>query len=143
MSADIPDDYYTVEIGKAAIAREGSEATIITYGNAVHWAKAAVENLGVDVEVIDLRTLLPLDYDTIAASVEKTNRVLLLHEDTMIGGIGGELSAYIAENLFQHLDAPIKRVASLDTPFPFAKDLERQFLPQERLLTAIEELLAY
>lgn len=143
LSADIPDDYYTIEIGKAAIAREGSEATIITYGNAVHWAKAAVESLGADVEVIDLRTLLPLDYDTIKASVQKTNRVLLLHEDTMIGGIGGELSAYIAENLFEHLDAPIKRVASLDTPFPFAKDLERQFLPQERLITALEELLAY
>jgi len=142
-SADIPDDYYTVEIGKAAIARTGSEATIIAYGNAVHWAKAAVKMLGADVEVIDLRTLLPLDYETIAASVEKTNRVLLLHEDTMIGGIGGELSAYIAENLFEYLDAPIKRVASLDTPFPFAKDLERQFMPQERLLMALEELLAY
>ncbi len=143
ISAEIPDDYYTVEIGKAAITREGSEATIVTYGNAVHWAKNAVEQLGVDIEIIDLRTLLPLDYDTIIASVKKTNRVLLLHEDTMIGGIGGELSAYIAENLFEHLDAPIKRVASLDTPFPFAKDLERQFLPQERLLIAIEELLAY
>jgi len=143
MSADIPDDYYTVEIGKAAIAREGSEATIVTYGNAVHWAKAAAEQLGADIEVVDLRTLLPLDYETIGASVKKTNRVLLLHEDTMIGGIGGELSAYIAENLFEHLDAPIKRVASLDTPFPFAKDLERQFMPQERLITALEELLAY
>lgn len=143
MSADIPDDYYTVEIGKAAIAREGSEATVITYGNAVHWAKAAAEQLGADIEVVDLRTLLPLDYETIGASVQKTNRVLLLHEDTMIGGIGGELSAYIAENLFEHLDAPIKRVASLDTPFPFAKDLERQFMPQERLITALEELLAY
>jgi len=143
MSAEIPDDYYTVEIGKAAIAREGSEATIITYGNAVHWAKAAAEELGRDIEVVDLRTLLPLDYETIEASVKKTNRVLLLHEDTMIGGIGGELSAYIAENLFQHLDAPIKRVASLDTPFPFAKDLERQFMPQERLITTLEELLSY
>jgi 2-oxoisovalerate dehydrogenase E1 component len=143
ISAEIPDDYYTVEIGKAAIAREGSEATIITYGSAVHWAKAAAEELGRDIEVVDLRTLLPLDYETIEASVKKTNRVLLLHEDTMIGGIGGELSAYIAENLFQHLDAPIKRVASLDTPFPFAKDLERQFMPQERLMTALEELLAY
>ncbi len=143
MSAEIPADYYTTEIGKAAIARTGSQATIITYGNAVHWANAAVETLGVDVEVLDLRTLLPLDYDTIAASVQKTNRVLLLHEDTMVGGIGGELSAYIAEHLFEHLDAPIKRVASLDTPFPFAKDLERQFLPQERLVVALEELLAY
>jgi len=143
MAAEIPDDYYTVEIGKAAIAREGDEATIITYGNAVHWAKAAAEQLGANIEVVDLRTLLPLDYETISASVQKTNRVLLLHEDTMIGGIGGELSAYIAEHLFEHLDAPIKRVASLDTPFPFAADLERQFMPQERLITALEELLAY
>jgi 2-oxoisovalerate dehydrogenase E1 component len=143
LSAEIPDDYYTVEIGKAAIAREGNDATIITYGNAVHWAKQAADTLAADIEVVDLRTLLPLDYETIAASVKKTNRVLLLHEDTMIGGIGGELSAYISEHLFEHLDAPVKRVASLDTPFPFAKDLERQFLPQERLLDAIKELMAY
>jgi len=143
ISAEIPDDYYTVEIGKAAVAREGSAATVITYGNAVHWAKHAAEEMGADIEVIDLRTLLPLDYETIAASVKKTNRVLLLHEDTMIGGIGGELSAYISEHLFEHLDAPVKRVASLDTPFPFAKDLERQFMPQERLVLALEELLAY
>jgi 2-oxoisovalerate dehydrogenase E1 component len=143
LSAEIPDDYYTVEIGKAAIAREGNDATIITYGNAVHWAKQAADTLAADIEVVDLRTLLPLDYETIAASVKKTNRVLLLHEDTMIGGIGGELSAYISEHLFEHLDAPVKRVASLDTPFPFAKDLERQFLPQERLLDAIKELIEY
>jgi 2-oxoisovalerate dehydrogenase E1 component len=143
LSAEIPDDYYTVEIGKAAIAREGNDATIITYGNAVHWAKQAADTLAADIEVVDLRTLLPLDYETIAASVKKTNRVLLLHEDTMIGGIGGELSAYVSEHLFEHLDAPVKRVASLDTPFPFAKDLERQFLPQERLLDAIKELMAY
>lgn len=143
LSAEIPDDYYTVEIGKAAIAREGNDATIITYGNAVHWAKQAADTLAADIEVVDLRTLLPLDYETIAASVKKTNRVLLLHEDTMIGGIGGELSAYISEHLFEHLDAPVKRVASLDTPFPFAKDLERQFLPQERLLDAIKELMGY
>ncbi len=143
ISAEIPDDYYTVEIGKAAVAREGSAATVVTYGNAVHWAKHAAEEMGADIEVIDLRTLLPLDYETIAASVKKTNRVLLLHEDTMIGGIGGELAAYISEHLFEHLDAPVKRVASLDTPFPFAKDLERQFMPQERLVIALEELLAY
>lgn len=143
LSAEIPDDYYTVEIGKAAIAREGNDATIITYGNAVHWAIQAADTLDADIEVVDLRTLLPLDYETIAASVKKTNRVLLLHEDTMIGGIGGELSAYISEHLFEHLDAPVKRVASLDTPFPFAKDLERQFLPQERLLDALRELMNY
>lgn len=143
MSQEIPDDYYTVEIGKAAIAREGSAATILTYGKAVHWAKAAAEELGADIEVVDLRTLLPLDYDTIKASVEKTNRVLLLHEDTLIGGIGAELSAYISEHLFEHLDAPVMRVASLDTPFPFAADLERQFLATDRLLEQIRKLLAY
>lgn len=143
LSADIPDDYYTVEIGKAAIARAGSKATILTYGNAVHWAVAAAEELNADVEVVDLRTLLPLDYETINASVQKTGRVLVLHEDTLVGGIGAELSAYISENLFQFLDAPIKRVAGLDTPIPFTKDLERQFLPQERLVVALKALLAY
>jgi 2-oxoisovalerate dehydrogenase E1 component len=143
LSAEVPTAYYTTEIGKAVVAQEGTEATIIAYGNAVHWAKAAAEQLGASVEVLDLRTLLPLDYEAIAATVKKTNRVLLLHEDTITGGIGAELAAYIGEHLFEHLDAPIKRVASLDTPFPFAKDLERQFLPQERLLTALEELLAY
>ncbi|MGH1338191.1 MAG: alpha-ketoacid dehydrogenase subunit alpha/beta [Aureispira sp.] len=143
LSAEVPSAYYTTEIGKAAVAQEGTEATIIAYGNAVHWAKAAAAQLGASIEVLDLRTLLPLDYEAIAATVKKTNRVLLLHEDTLTGGIGAELSAYISEHLFEHLDAPIKRVASLDSPFPFAKDLERQFLPQERLLTALEELLAY
>ena len=143
ISAEIPDDYYTVEIGKASIVRKGSIATVITYGNAVHWAKNAVDKLNADIEIIDLRTLLPIDYETITSSVKKTNRVLLLHEDTLIGGIGGELSAYISEHLFEHLDAPVKRVASLDTPFPFAKDLERQFMPQERLLIALKELINY
>ena len=143
LSAEVPNAYYTTEIGKAVVAQEGTEATIIAYGNAVHWAKAAAEQLGASIEVLDLRTLLPLDYEAIAATVKKTNRVLLLHEDTITGGIGAELAAYISEHLFEHLDAPIKRVASLDTPFPFAKDLERQFLPQERLLIALEELLAY
>ncbi len=143
MSAKVPTDYYTTAIGKAAIVQEGTAATIVTYGNAVHWATAAAALVDADIEVIDLRTLLPLDYETIEASIKKTNRVLLLHEDTLMGGIGGELSAHIAENLFEHLDAPIKRVASLDTPFPFAKDLERQFLPQERLMVALQELLDY
>lgn len=143
LTADVPKAYYTTPIGKAVVAQEGTAATIITYGNAVHWAKAAAQQLEASIEVLDLRTLLPLDYEAIAATVKKTNRVLLLHEDTLTGGIGAELSAYISEHLFEHLDAPIKRVASLDTPFPFAKDLERQFLPQERLITALEELLDY
>lgn len=143
LSGDVPTEYYTLPIGKAKVVQEGTEATIIAYGNAVHWAKAAAEELGASIEVLDLRTLSPLDYEAITASVQKTNRVLLLHEDTLTGGIGAELSAYIGEHLFEHLDAPIKRVASLDTPFPFAGDLERQFLPKERLITVLEELLAY
>lgn len=143
LSAPVPTGYYTLPIGKAAIAQEGEDATIIAYGNAVYWAKAAAQQMDASIEVLDLRSLMPLDYDAIRTSVQKTNRVLLLHEDTLTGGIGAELSAYIGEHLFEHLDAPIKRVASLDTPFPFAGDLERQFLPQERLLIALEELLSY
>lgn len=140
---EVPEGYYTVEIGKARIAREGRKASIITYGAAVHWAQEAVEEMGVDVEIIDLRSLQPLDYETIAATVRKTNRVLLLHEDTLFGGIGGELSAHISEHLFEHLDAPVMRVASLDTPVPFAEALEQNFLPKQRLRERLEDLLAY
>ena len=143
LSDDVPTDYYTVEIGKAGIVESGERATIIAYGNAVHWAKQAALDSGGNIEVIDLRTLLPLDYDTISTSVRKTSRVLIVHEDTLTGGIGGELSAYISENLFDQLDAPVIRVASMDTPFPFAKALETQFLPVERLKTALEKLLSY
>ena len=143
ISDNIPADYYTVEIGKAAINRPGNDATIITYGLGVHWANEVVETLGLDVEIIDLRTLLPIDYETIATSVEKTNRVLILHEDTMTGGIGGDLSAYISEHMFEHLDAPVIRVASLDTPVPFAPNLEKQFLPIDRLKTKLTALLDY
>lgn len=143
LSDDVPTDYYTVEIGKAGIVESGERATIIAYGNAVHWATQAAQDLGGNIEVIDLRTLLPLDYDTVSVSVRKTSRVLIVHEDTLTGGIGGELSAYISENLFDQLDAPVMRVASMDTPFPFAKALETQFLPVERLKTALEKLLNY
>lgn len=139
----VPDDYYTVEIGKARIAREGSAATVLTYGMGVHWALKAVEELGIDAEIVDLRTLLPLDYDTIAASVQKTNRVIILHEDTLVGGIGGELSAWISEHLFEHLDAPVMRVAGLDTPVPFSVELEKQFLPEERFRERLVGLLGY
>lgn len=143
ISANIPDDYYTVEIGKAAIAHYGEKATIITYGLGVHWALDLVEELGLDVEVIDLRTLLPIDYETIEMSIKKTNKVLILHEDTMTGGIGGDLSAHISEHLFEHLDAPVMRVASLDTPVPFAGNLEKLFLPLERFKSRLLELLEY
>ncbi len=143
MSEEVPTDYYTLPIGKARMVREGTKATIITYGLGVRWATEAVAELGADVDIIDLRTLLPLDYDTIAESVRKTSKVLILHEDTLTGGIGGELSAWISEHLFEALDAPILRVASLDTPIPFAAALERNFLPAQRLRAALNKLLAY
>lgn len=143
VSGQLPDDYYTVPIGKANIVRPGNAATVITYGMGVHWAQKTVEELGVDVEVIDLRTLLPLDYSTLEASLRKTNRAIILHEDTLIGGIGGEISAYLSEHLFEYLDAPIMREASLDTPIPFSKNLEDQFLPAKRFKEKLQKLLAY
>lgn len=140
----IPDDYYQVEIGKAKLTREGSQLSIITYGMGVHWAHEILDTLpDVNADVLDLRTLLPWDEQAVAETVRKTNRVLILHEDTMTGGIGGELSAWISEHLFEHLDAPIIRVASLDTPIPFAPTLENNFLPKLRLRAAIEKLVGY
>lgn len=143
ISADVPSGYYTTEIGKARIAREGDALTIITYGMGVHWAEKYCNNADVQAEIIDLMTLSPIDYDTIEESIKKTNRAIILHEDVMSGGIGGDLSAYIAEHLFEHLDAPVKRVASLDMPVPFAKSLEAIYLPIERLKEAVEEIIAY
>lgn len=141
---DIPDDYYTVEIGKAKTTREGSDVTIITYGLGVHWANDYTDNHSdQSIEVLDLRTLLPLDTEAIYAAVRKTGKVIVLHEDCMTGGIGGEIAALISENCFQSLDAPVKRVASLDTPVPFAADLEQQFLPKVRLDEAMEAIINY
>lgn len=133
LTGPVPEGYYTTEIGKARVVASGEEMTIITYGMGVHWAKEAAESLSIDAEIIDLRTLLPLDYEAIGAAVKKTNKVLLLHEATMTGGIAAELAAYISQNLFEYLDAPVVRVASLDTPVPFAGALEKMFLPVERL----------
>jgi len=144
LSGPVPEGYYTTEIGKARIVRSGKKATIITYGYGVLWAGELLNSMPeVDVELIDLRTLLPLDTDTIFESVKKTGRVLILHEDCLTGGIGGEISALINETCFSSLDAPVKRVASLDTPVPFTETLEAQFLPQERLKTTLLELLNY
>lgn len=142
-SQEVPTSYYTTEIGKATVVKEGNDATIITYGLGVLWAQSLVEENNLDVEIIDLRTLSPIDYETIETSISKTNKVLVLHEDVMIGGLGGEISAYISEHLFEHLDAPVIRVASLNTPVPFAKNLEGLFLPIERLKTKLTELIAY
>ena len=141
---EIPSDYYTVEIGKAAIVSEGKDFTIITYGAGVYWAKEALTKFPeASAEIIDLRTLLPLDTESIYTAVKKTGKVIVLHEDCMMGGIGGELAALISENCFEYLDAPVIRVASLDTPVPFAVALEEQFLPKERLISAISKLLNY
>ena len=140
---DVPDDYYTIEIGKANIVKEGNKASVITYGMGVHWAKEIVAKHNLDVEILDLRTLLPLDMDAVYATVKKTHRVILLHEDCLTGGIGGELSALIAENCFEDLDAPIMREGSLDTPVPFDGDLEKNFMPKDRFEAKLLKLLEY
>lgn len=139
----LPDDYYTVEIGKAKLVREGTDLSIITYGMGVHWATEILESMNVKADVLDLRTLLPWDKEAVEKTVKKTNRVLILHEDTMTGGVGAEISAWINEHCFQYLDAPVMRVASLDTPIPFAPTLEQNFLPKGRLKSKIEELMAF
>ena len=125
------------------MAREGRALSIITYGMGVQWALKAVEEESIDAEIIDLRTLSPLDYEAIEHTVKKTNKVLVLHEDTLFGGLGGEIAAYIAEHLFEHLDGPIIRVASLDTPVPFAVPLEQLFLPTNRLREQLKRLAKY
>ena len=141
---DVSDDYFTVEIGKARTVREGNEISVITYGMGVHWAiEAADKNPNISIDILDLRTLLPLDNEAIYNSVRKTGKVIVLHEDCMTGGIGGELVALINENCFQYLDAPVKRIASLDTPIPFADDLEINFLPKHRFFDALIDLASY
>jgi 2-oxoisovalerate dehydrogenase E1 component len=143
--AEIPDDYYTLPIGKANVVAEGDEATIITYGMGVHWAKNAVEELNLQgkVEIVDLRTLLPWDTETVASSVRKTGKVLVCHEDTLTGGIAGEIAAWIAEHCFQYLDAPLMREASLDTAVPFAIPLEQNFLPKTRIKEKLKKLMEF
>ena len=140
----VPEDYYTVEIGKARIVREGNDISIITYGQGVYWALDILnENPDIDAEVIDLRTLLPLDKDTIFSSVKKTGKVLILHEDCITGGIGSEIAALISEKCFEYLDAPVFRAGGLDTPVPFAAELEQNFFPLERARKLLRELYDY
>ena len=140
----IPDDYYTLEIGKAKLVQDGSQLCIITYGMGVLWAKEILDEMpGVDAAILDLRTLLPWDKESVRELVKKTSRVLVLHEDTLTGGVGAEISAWINEHCFRHLDAPIVRVGSLDTPIPFAPTLEQNFLPKIRLRASVENLLKY
>ncbi len=144
IKGDVPDDYYTIEVGKASLVSEGEDLSIITYGMGVHWAMETLAGMSnVKADVVDLRTLLPWDKEAVRQTVEKTNRVLLLHEDTLTGGIGAEISAWISQHCFQFLDAPVVRVGSLDTPIPFAPTLEGNFLAKSRLQAAIEELLKF
>jgi 2-oxoisovalerate dehydrogenase E1 component len=140
---EVPDDYYTIPFGKASVVSEGFDISIITYGAGVHWALNEIKTHFISADLIDLRTLQPLDTETIYKSVKKTGRVLILHEDTLFGGIASDISALICENCFNYLDAPIKRVGSLETPIPFAKNLEKNYLPIDRLHTEIQELLNF
>ncbi|MGK0307488.1 MAG: 2-oxoisovalerate dehydrogenase E1 component [Urechidicola sp.] len=141
---EVSDDYFTIPFGKASILKEGKDVTIITYGAGVHWALATLEeNRTISADLIDLRSLQPLDTDTVFASVKKTGRVIILQEDSMFGGIASDLSALITENCFEDLDAPVKRCASIETPIPFAKQLENKYLPKIRFVEDLKELLAY
>lgn len=141
---DVPTDYYTLPIGKASVLREGNDVTIITYGAGVHWALETLNaNENISADLIDLRSLQPLDTEAIYASVKKTSKVIILHEDSLFGGIASDISAMIMENCFEQLDAPVKRVASMETPIPFIDQLEDQYMSKGRFEAALKELLAY
>lgn len=144
INGPVPDEYYEVAIGRARLVKEGTDITLITYGAGVHWAMEYQEqHPDISLHLLDLRTLLPLDYTAIRESVAKTGKVLLLHEDTLIGGIGGEISAWISEHCFELLDAPVMRCASLDTPVPFNMELEKNFMAKSRLDEYISKLANY
>ncbi|AXP82570.1 2-oxoisovalerate dehydrogenase subunit beta [Mariniflexile rhizosphaerae] len=141
---EVPTDYYTLPFGEASLIREGNDITIISYGAAVHWVLETLDNNAhIQADVIDLRTLQPLDTETIYASVKKTGKAIILHEDTLFGGIASDISALIMEHCFEYLDAPVKRVGSLETPVPFAPQLETQYLPKNRFDIALNELINY
>jgi 2-oxoisovalerate dehydrogenase E1 component len=140
---EVPVGYYTTPIGKAAYASRGDEITIVTYGMGVHWALEVVKEMEISADVIDLRTLLPWDKDTVFESVRKNGKVLVLNEDTQTGSIASEIAAEIAENCFANLDAPVTRLGALDTPIPFSSSLENQFLPKSRLKEKIKALIEF
>ncbi|MEI7803275.1 MAG: thiamine pyrophosphate-dependent enzyme, partial [Bacteroidota bacterium] len=148
ISGVVPEEYYTIEIGKAKLVEEGTDMSIITYGAGVHWAMEQVQSLklqvpGFSADILDLRTLIPFDKEAIVTTVRKTGKVIVLHEDCLTGGIGGEISAWISENCFADLDAPVMRVASLDSPIPFSIPLENNFLAKTRLSEKMKELMNY
>ncbi len=144
LSSEVPAGYYVTEIGKANVVRTGTDVSVITYGLGVVWAREyADKHPDVSIEILDLRTLVPLDYKAIKQTVSHTGKVLILHEDTMVGGFGGEIASWVAQHCFEYLDAPVMRCASLDTPVPFSGTLEKQFLAENRLGETIEKLLKY
>ena len=144
---EVPEGFYSIPLGKAHIVKQGNDASIITYGSTVHTALEAAEKLearGISVEIIDIRTLVPFDEETVLASVKKTNRVLITHEATLTGGFAGEIAARISEKAFEYLDAPIIRIAAFDAPTPFAPTLEKAMLPNtEKIIAGLEKLLSY
>ena len=141
---DVPKDYYTLPFGKASLIKEGTDVTIISFGAGVHWAlETLANNPEIKADLLDLRTLQPMDWDAIYASVKKTNKVIILQEDTLFGGVASDISAMIMENCFEYLDAPVRRVGSLESAIPFMKTLEDQYLPKGRFETELKELLAY
>ncbi|EAZ94451.1 2-oxoisovalerate dehydrogenase, E1 component, alpha and beta fusion [Flavobacteria bacterium BAL38] len=141
---DVPKDYYTLPFGKASLIKEGTDVTIISFGAGVHWAlETLAKNPEIKADLLDLRTLQPMDWDAIYASVKKTNKVIILQEDTLFGGVASDISAMIMENCFEQLDAPVRRVGSLESAIPFMKSLEDQYLPKVRFETELKELLAY
>ena len=141
--SEVPTDYYTIPLGKAKIHREGTDVTVITYGAGVHWVLEIADQYAGRLDVIDLRTLVPLDHETVFASVKKTGKVLIVQEDSMFGGLASDLSAKITEECFEQLDGPVRRVASLETPIPFAAQLEAQYLAKGRIKETLEALLSY
>jgi 2-oxoisovalerate dehydrogenase E1 component len=141
---DVPKDYYTIPFGKASLIKEGKDVTVISFGAGVHWALDTLnKNPEISADLLDLRTLQPLDIDAIYASVKKTNKVIILTEDTLFGGIASDISAMIMENCFEHLDAPVRRVGSIESAIPFVKPLEDQYLPKVRFEEELKTLLAY
>ena len=139
----VSEGYYNIEIGKAKLLRVGNDITVITYGAGVHEAINVVDKNSISCDLIDLRTLSPLDSDSIINSVNKTGKAIILHEDSLFGGLGSEISSIIMENCFENLDAPVIRVGSLNTPIPFEESLEKQYLPFDRFEKEIKVLLNY
>jgi len=141
---DVPSDYYTLPLGKANLVKEGEAVSIVSYGAGVHWALEVLEkHPEIEADLVDLCTLQPLDADAVYTSVRKTGKLIILQEDTLFGGIASDISAMVMENCFEHLDAPVKRVGSLETPVPFARELEEDYLPKKRFETALLELYNY